>query len=85
MDTRGRVSCFEQGRRRSNRPGISQAQWTARVIDTLESERARCVSSTEGVSRALGPVKALRFRDRGGSVDAGLILPVVVAPLIRGP
>ncbi len=51
MGTRGRDPGLDPGRRRSNRPGISQADRTARAIDTLESGFAAFAGPTEGVSR----------------------------------
>src|SRR6187551_1641304 len=71
---------FGRNRRRSNRPGNSQAKGPRRGLDTLESGRPQC-RPTEGVSaRRQALAHALRFPDRGG---AGGRCPLWALPACR--
>jgi hypothetical protein len=74
MTSRGRVPhpgfAPDWGRRRSNRPGTSQAPGPRETSGALESDRRR--RRTEGVTgRGRGVRReSLRFRDRGGAGGA---------------
>jgi len=58
--SRERLVEASDGRRRSNRPGNSQAKRTAQGDEILESRVARVAIFTEGVSRNSGEISQVR-------------------------